>query len=154
MKRRIAASAVVFGSAGRVLLVRSSKRGEWELPGGKVRKAESPNAGVVREVKEESGLRVEPIRLIGVFFIAKLLFYDVVYECRLLDEDPAPRPRPPEIFAAGLFDPADLPSPTVTFAAQRIADARSGISHSLPIELSPDQWLKMTPPSSPRPKND
>lgn len=142
MKRRIAASAVVFDPSGRVLLVRAGKRGGWELPGGKVRKAEFPNAGVVREVKEETGLQVEPIRLIGVFFIAKLLFYDMVYACRLLDENPAPRPRPPEIVAAGLFYLADLPSPTVAFASQRIADARDGISHPLPIELSPDQWLK------------
>ena len=52
---------------GRVLLVRRGTeplRGEWSLPGGVLELGESLTAGVVREVREETGLIVEPIELI------------------------------------------------------------------------------------------
>jgi ADP-ribose pyrophosphatase YjhB (NUDIX family) len=51
----------------RVLLVRRGHeplKGHWSLPGGLVEVGESLHAGVVREVKEESGLIVEPVELI------------------------------------------------------------------------------------------
>jgi 8-oxo-dGTP diphosphatase len=52
---------------GRVLLVRRGTeplRGEWSLPGGLLEVGESLIAGVVREVREETGLTVEPVELI------------------------------------------------------------------------------------------
>lgn len=52
---------------GRVLLVRRGQeplKGRWSLPGGMLELGESLTAGVVREVKEETGLDVEPIELI------------------------------------------------------------------------------------------
>lgn len=39
----------------------------WNLPGGMVECGESPWEGVVREVREEVGLDVEVIRLVGVY---------------------------------------------------------------------------------------
>ncbi|MFE5210386.1 NUDIX domain-containing protein [Streptomyces sp. NPDC056600] len=44
----------------RVLLVRHPWRG-WVPPGGKVEPGETPREGAVREVFEETGLRVEPL---------------------------------------------------------------------------------------------
>jgi 8-oxo-dGTP diphosphatase len=52
---------------GRVLLVRRGReplRGQWSLPGGLVEVGESLDAAVTREVKEETGLLVEPIELL------------------------------------------------------------------------------------------
>lgn len=52
---------------GRVLLVRRGQeplKGRWSLPGGLLELGETLLAGVVREVKEETGLSVEPIELI------------------------------------------------------------------------------------------
>lgn len=54
---------------GRVLLVRRGSeplRGHWTLPGGVLEVGETLVDGVVREVKEETGLEVEPIELIEV----------------------------------------------------------------------------------------
>jgi ADP-ribose pyrophosphatase YjhB (NUDIX family) len=52
---------------GRVLLVRRGReplKGHWSLPGGLVEVGESLQAGVIREVEEETGLDVKPIELV------------------------------------------------------------------------------------------
>ena len=52
---------------GRVLLVQRGReplKGRWSLPGGMVELGESLQAGVIREVEEETGLLVEPVELI------------------------------------------------------------------------------------------
>ncbi len=57
----------VIVEEGRVLLVRRGTeplKGHWTLPGGLLEVGEALEAGVVREVREETGLAVEPIELI------------------------------------------------------------------------------------------
>ena len=52
---------------GRVLLVRRGSeplKGHWTLPGGVLEVGETLVEGVVREVREETGLLVEPIELV------------------------------------------------------------------------------------------
>jgi len=54
---------------GRVLLVRRGSeplKGHWTLPGGALELGETLSEGVVREIREETGLEVEPIELIEV----------------------------------------------------------------------------------------
>jgi 8-oxo-dGTP diphosphatase len=62
-ERRIAAYGVCRDEGGRVLLVRLSEAalepGRWLPPGGGVEHGEHPADAVVREIGEESGLRVE-----------------------------------------------------------------------------------------------
>jgi ADP-ribose pyrophosphatase YjhB (NUDIX family) len=62
----VGVGAVVV-DVGRVLLVRRGTeplRGQWSLPGGLLELGESLTNGVVREVREETGLIVEPVELI------------------------------------------------------------------------------------------
>jgi len=57
----------VIVDEGRVLLVRRGTeplKGEWSLPGGLLELGEGLLGAVVREVREETGLAVEPIELI------------------------------------------------------------------------------------------
>jgi 8-oxo-dGTP diphosphatase len=64
-----AVGAVVLAADGRVLLVkrgRPPKVGAWTLPGGHVEPSESFEAAIVREVREETGLTVEPRLALGV----------------------------------------------------------------------------------------
>jgi ADP-ribose pyrophosphatase YjhB (NUDIX family) len=54
-------------SEGRVLLIRRGAeplKGQWSLPGGVLELGESLTEGVVREVREETGLVVEPLELV------------------------------------------------------------------------------------------
>jgi ADP-ribose pyrophosphatase YjhB (NUDIX family) len=66
MMIRPGVAAVIFGADG-VLLQRRDDNRLWGLPGGGVEPGESVREAVVREVREETGLEVEPVRLIGVY---------------------------------------------------------------------------------------
>ncbi|MFZ5869559.1 MAG: NUDIX hydrolase [Actinomycetota bacterium] len=60
--------ALVRDGAGRLLLVRrrhAPGAGLWSVPGGRVESGEDDAAAVVREVAEETGLRVVPGALVG-----------------------------------------------------------------------------------------
>ena len=59
-------AAVIFQD-DRVLLQRRDDNRQWGLPGGSVEPGESVRTAVIREVLEETGLDVEPLRLIGVY---------------------------------------------------------------------------------------
>lgn len=52
---------------GRVLLVKEAQDGEWSLPGGWADVGDRPSQAVEREVWEETGLKVEAERLLGLW---------------------------------------------------------------------------------------
>ncbi len=58
--------AVVFNAHQELLLVREKADGLWSLPGGWADVGYSPREIAVKEVKEETGLEVEPVRLLAV----------------------------------------------------------------------------------------
>lgn len=57
---------VVFKD-GKILMVREKSDGAWALPGGWADIGLTPGEVVVKEIKEEAGLEVKPIRLLAVF---------------------------------------------------------------------------------------
>jgi 8-oxo-dGTP pyrophosphatase MutT (NUDIX family) len=62
-----AAYAIVRDGLGRVLLVRRTDDGYWELPGGRIELGESASAAAAREVAEEAGVTIEVTGLAGVY---------------------------------------------------------------------------------------
>lgn len=62
-----AASAVVVDQDGRVLLHRRTDNELWSIPGGGMEIGESIAETIVREVEEETGLKVEPEHLVGIY---------------------------------------------------------------------------------------
>ena len=55
---------------GRVLLARRAHppfKGFWDIPGGFLDEGENPLDGLRRELKEETGLAVEPERFLGIW---------------------------------------------------------------------------------------
>jgi ADP-ribose pyrophosphatase YjhB (NUDIX family) len=62
-----AASAVVTDDQGRIVLHRRADNDLWALPGGGMELGESLADNVIREVREETGLTVEPLYIIGVY---------------------------------------------------------------------------------------
>jgi ADP-ribose pyrophosphatase YjhB (NUDIX family) len=64
---RPAVAAIITDAEGKILLQRRSDNGLWGLPGGSVEIGESVHQAILREVREETGLTVEVLRLIGVY---------------------------------------------------------------------------------------
>ncbi|MDP2656414.1 MAG: NUDIX hydrolase [bacterium] len=58
---------IIRDDQDRVLLVLRNDYDLWNLPGGGLEKGESPWEGVIREVKEETGLDIQVTRLAGVY---------------------------------------------------------------------------------------
>src|SRR5580692_5066309 len=89
----VAVGAVIVKD-GRVLLVRRGTaplKGHWTLPGGLLELGESLHEGVVREVREETGLTVEPLELIELLERihreeSRIQFHYVIadYLCRVI----------------------------------------------------------------------
>ena len=60
----------VIVAAGRVVLVKRGHpplAGQWSIPGGALEVGEFVRAAATREAQEETGLRVEPTELLGVY---------------------------------------------------------------------------------------
>ena len=62
-----AVTVVVTNDAGELLLQKRTDNGLWALPGGAMDIGESIAETVVREVKEETGLDVEPTGIVGIY---------------------------------------------------------------------------------------
>ncbi len=62
----VAVMGVVRDGRGRVLLVRTPRRG-WEPPGGQVERGEDLIGALQREIREEGGCEVAVGRLVGVY---------------------------------------------------------------------------------------
>jgi 8-oxo-dGTP diphosphatase len=64
---KIGVFGLVFDKKGRVLLAHRRDWDLWNLPGGGLEEGEVLWEGVVREIKEETGLGVEVVRVSGVY---------------------------------------------------------------------------------------
>src|SRR4051794_40622122 len=89
-----AASAIVTDADGRILLHRRRDNEMWALPGGVMELGESLGGCAVREVREETGLEVEPIGIVGIYSDPKHVFayddgevrqeFSICVECRII----------------------------------------------------------------------
>jgi 8-oxo-dGTP pyrophosphatase MutT (NUDIX family) len=80
----VGVSGAVLDDAGRVLIVQRREPQRWELPGGALELGEPLLDGLVREVREETGLLVEPLRLTGVYQNLRLGPVALAFACRVL----------------------------------------------------------------------
>lgn len=129
---RVGANAVIFGEQGKVLLTRREDNGLWCLPGGHMDLGEMVTDTVIRETEEETGLKVEVERLVGVYsmpypgfvyanprkqiVVATFVCRPVGGELRLSNETTDIK----------YFDPNDLPRDMLPGHDMRIWDALSG----------------------------
>jgi 8-oxo-dGTP diphosphatase len=120
-------AAALVDPDGRVLVAQrpdgKSMAGLWEFPGGKIEKAETPEAALIRELEEELGIQVKEPCLAPFTFASHTYgaFHLLMplYICRRWDGEPQPLShaaikwvRPRELLANAAAWPmpaADLP---------------------------------------------
>jgi 8-oxo-dGTP diphosphatase len=84
---------IVTDDQGRILVGHRTDDGTWSYPGGYANLGENAAYTVVREIQEETGLTVEPIRLMGIFSSREAWVYPngdstqsvvSIFRCRLV----------------------------------------------------------------------
>lgn len=90
---------------GRLVLLKN-ERGQWDLPGGKLVRGETAEACLIREVREELGISVQPLALLGakpVKVMKQITVLVLVYECQA-DAPASALKMSYESFGMGLFE--------------------------------------------------
>ncbi len=111
---KVAVGAVVGNDRGELLLVKRADNGVWLYPTGWADVGYSASEVAVKEVLEETGMEVEPVRLIAVLDGLRLGFtkvplYSLVFHCRVVGGEL--RRHPLECTDVGWFPEHGLPSP-------------------------------------------
>jgi 8-oxo-dGTP diphosphatase len=80
----VSVAGVIVDGQDRALLIRRRDNLHWEPPGGVLELGETIHAGVRREVREETGLAVQPVALTGVYKNMSRGIVSLVFRCRVL----------------------------------------------------------------------
>ncbi|MFE6779794.1 (deoxy)nucleoside triphosphate pyrophosphohydrolase [Streptomyces sp. NPDC057702] len=141
MSERVVVAGAVY-DRGRLLAARRSAppelAGRWELPGGKVEPGEAPPCALVRELREELGVPVEPLERVPGAWPLKPGYVLWVWLVRLRSGEPRPLQDHDALRWLDPADPADVASvdwldqdrPAVAAVLRRLAE--------LPVRPSPD----------------
>ena len=91
-KHSVSVAAAIIDDEGRFLAIRRADNSAWEPPGGVLELDESIEAGLIREVEEETGLQVEPTLLTGVYKNVRRGIVALVFRCRVIGGIPRTTP--------------------------------------------------------------
>jgi 8-oxo-dGTP diphosphatase len=122
-RHSVSVAAVITDDQGRALLIQRRDNHHWEPPGGVLETTESIQDGLRREVREETGLHIEPVALTGVYKNMTRAIVALVFRCtatggRLTLND--------EVTAFRWVTPAEVTDLTAEAYAVRILDALHG----------------------------
>jgi ADP-ribose pyrophosphatase YjhB (NUDIX family) len=126
----VVGTAAVIDSEGILLLMRRADNGLWGMPGGGMEVGETAAAAVVRETYEETGVRCEPIALVGIYdsriwdIVRTHHSYKLTFLCRPVGEVVSPdmASHAHETLEIGWFPVDALPEPLYEGHRQRIHD--------------------------------
>ncbi len=113
---KVGVGALVFNAHDEILLIERAEGG-WLFPTGWAEVGMAPAQVAAKEVREETGLLVTPLRVSAIYDSAKwsrgfnlnLHFYSIEFYCRL--DGGELKPHPVETRGAGFFARDKLPAP-------------------------------------------
>lgn len=82
-RHSVSVSGVIADDRGRALLIRRRDNDRWEPPGGVLELSETIHDGLRREIREETGLDVEPVALTGVYKNMTRAIIGIVFRCKI-----------------------------------------------------------------------
>ena len=86
-RHSVSVAGVITDDHGRALLIQRADNHRWEPPGGVLELGETIHDGLRREVREETGLDVEPIALTGVYKNMNRGIVALVFRCKVTGGD-------------------------------------------------------------------
>ncbi len=130
-----AASAIVTDEGGRLLLAKRIDNNLWTIPGGTMEPGETIAETAVREVKEETGIDVEVVSLVGIYSNPHHVVeysdgevrqqFSVCFVCRRIGGDVATSDETSEV---GYFSPDEIEAmeihPSIRLRIQHFLDNR------------------------------
>lgn len=67
-KKQVGTAVLLFNTKGELLIVKPDYKDGWLVPGGSSDENESPSHCALRETKEEIGLDMQELKLIGIYY--------------------------------------------------------------------------------------
>ena len=120
-RHSVSVAAAIFDESGQnVLLIKRRDNGRWEPPGGVLELDETIEAGLRREVREETGAIIDVGQLTGVYKNMKRGIVALVFRARLLE---SPQATSTEAEAVQWVPLSQVPSLLVDAYAVRVLDA-------------------------------
>ena len=86
-KHSVSVAGVIADDHGRALLIQRADNQRWEPPGGVLELGETIHEGLRREIKEETGLDIEPVALTGVYKNMNRGIVALVFRCKITGGD-------------------------------------------------------------------
>lgn len=120
----------VVRSAGGILLCRRAippRKGFWTIPAGYLELNETPQAGAMREAREEACAEIELMGLLAVYSVPRLSQVQLIWRAQLT----GPVAPGPESLEVGIFEWNDIPwrelaFPSVHWALRHDREADEG----------------------------
>jgi ADP-ribose pyrophosphatase YjhB (NUDIX family) len=118
--------AIVTNERNETLLILRDDVRTWCQPGGALEAGELPDEAVAREVEEETGVQVHPVRLVGLTFTPGRRGDELVLTFRCIQRGGEPNASP-EALQAAFLPASPLPAPMLAMHRQRL---QKGLRHA------------------------
>jgi 8-oxo-dGTP diphosphatase len=86
-RHSVSVTGIVTDDHGRALLIQRRDNHRWEPPGGVLELGEAIHDGLRREIREETGLDIEPVALTGVYKNMTRGIIALVFRCKITGGD-------------------------------------------------------------------
>lgn len=144
---KIFSDAIVTNHLNQALFIVRNDSRTWAQPGGALERGELPTEAVAREVEEETGIKVKPVRLVGVYYRPERPDGALIFSFRCLQKGGELRSSQ-ESLSVGFMDVYPPPSPMLGIHRERLERA---LAHDggppywglqpLPMIVRAGRWL-------------
>ena len=133
----ISTGGLLVDGLNQILLIQRNDSGTWAIPGGGMEAGELPSDAVAREVREETGLIVMPVRLVAVHYLHNKPepFLGMTFRCIQRGGELAPSDETPRV---GFMKVKEMPRAISHIHRQRI---EAGLTH----QGGPPVWFEQWP---------